>query len=875
MQSDSDARSSRTSAGLDPAGALSPGERAELALSPVLRRRLHVCEIPGGADEDLGVARKDGTAFTVARQALRHPLFWLALIFPVAAVAQQAGPPQGAPTSIPTTEITSRAAEVEALLTSVDALSAPSPKLLEIQQALPERSRRIQRGWEAAVRRLAGGPSAPQLEDMGQVWRGIRAEVNDWADELAEQGSRLQQEIQRLSNLHETWAKSFREAKSAKAPAELLQEIDGIQTAISAAQARVNARLASLLVLQYQVALEARRCDQVLTQIAQAERDLVSRLATPEAPPIWDPDLWTGAAAQVAPGLRAAAERWGRELSLVARNRAGTIALQALLFGLLLVPLVRARRRAQTWILPDTGISVAARVLDRPASAALVLSLLATPWIHPGYALATFRIAKLVGIIPALRLLAPLVAPAQARRLYGFGLVLAADELRPLLATAPAVDHLLFLAEMLGGSVLLGWGLLAERRAHPPTPADPAARRLPGRRIIVSILCMAFLLALLTGAAGYMQLARLIGDGALQSAYAALVILIDVWVLLVLFAYALWSRPLGRLESVRRNRALLERQAGRLLAGIGAALWGLSVLRHFIIFEAPRQVASAVLDAGVSWGVVRITVGDILLFGVTVWAAFALSAIVRAVLAVDVLPRVRLAHGVPLALANLTRYAILLVGFILGLAALGVDLTKVTILVGAFGIGLGIGLQTVVGNFAAGLLLVFERSIREGDAIQVGDIQGEVRHIGLRAITVRTGRGADVFVPNAQLLGDKIVNWTYTDRTLRLDLPVSVAYDTDPRRVIELLRHVGDSHPDVLREPAPAAFCFGFGATGLAFELRVWTARFERGDAIRSELAEAVCAALTEAKIPFPQREVWLRMATEFGEGGWRLPPPS
>jgi hypothetical protein len=274
-------------------------------------------------------------------------LIWLTLIFPISVLAQQAEPPQGAPTSIPTTEITSRAAEVEALLADVDSLSAPSPKILEIQQALPERSRRIQRGWEAAIQRLAARPSASQLQDMAQVWRGIRAELNSWADALADQGSRLQQEIQRLSDLHATWATSFREGESAKAPPQLLQEIDSIQTAISAAQARVNARLAGLLVLQYQTALEVRRCDQVLTQIAQGERDLVDHLVTPDAPPIWDLDLWAEAAAHFVPGLRAAAERWGRELTVVLRNQAQRTVLQALLFGLLLVPLIRARRRAQ------------------------------------------------------------------------------------------------------------------------------------------------------------------------------------------------------------------------------------------------------------------------------------------------------------------------------------------------------------------------------------------------------------------------------------------------------------------------------------------------------------------------------------------------
>jgi small-conductance mechanosensitive channel len=260
-------------------------------------------------------------------------------------------------------------------------------------------------------------------------------------------------------------------------------------------------------------------------------------------------------------------------------------------------------------------------------------------------------------------------------------------------------------------------------------------------------------------------------------------------------------------------------------------------------------IARTVLDIGFGWGTFRITLGDTLLFGVTAWAAFALSAAVRAMLEGDVFPRVRLAEGVPLALANLAHYAILFVGFVVALTFLGVDLTKVTILVGAFGVGMGFGLQTVVNNFASGLILLFERPIRVGDVVQVGDIQGEVRHIGIRASTVRTWKGADVFVPNAQLVTEKVTNWTYTDRRLRIDLRIAAAAASDPSRVKELVCGIARSHPDVLPEPPPAAFSVGFGDSGLTFDLRVWTNRFERSDAIRSELAETVSAALTEAKI--------------------------
>ena len=801
------------------------------------------------------------------RRALAAVLLWLGLMLPIPALAQQAVQSPEATSSIPTPEIASRAAEVQALLENVDALSAPSPESLAIEQALPERSRRIQAGWATTVQRLASKPSAPELEDMTMGWRGGRADLKTWSNHLAAEATRLQQEQQHLADLNEVWARSFKEIEGAKGPTQLRQEIDGILTAIKAAQARVNARLANLLVLQYQVALEIRRCDDILSRIAQAKESLVSHLGTVDAPPIWSLELWSTAVTQVGPGIREAARRWTGQLLFVARNRKARIVLQAVLFAVLLIPLVRARRRAQVWILPDTGVAPAARLLERPASAALVLTLLTTPWFYPSYAFAVTRLATLLGIIPALRLLTPLASRAQARGLYGFSVVIAVEALRPLLSTAPELDHLLVLAELFCSSLLLGWILLAERRAGPAPATDRPAGRSRGASLVVAILWLAFVVAFVAGAVGYMQLARLIGDAALESTYTALAILIGIWLLLVLFAYTLWARPLGALDSVRRNRAEIERRAGRILRTLGGLAWLLISLRPLAVFDATAGVVRAVLTAGVAWGAVRITVGDVLLFGVTVWAAFTLAAIVRAVLEIDVFPRIRLAHGVPLALASLSRYAILLAGFILGLAALGVDLTKVTILVGAFGVGIGFGLQTLAGNFAAWLILLFERPIREGDVVQVGDVQGEVRHIGVRASTVRTGRGAEVFVPNAQLLTEKITNWTYTDRTLRIDLPVSVAFDSDPRRVIEVLCRVAAAHPDVQREPAPAAFCVGLGPTGLAFELRMWTSHSERGDSIRSQVAEAVCAALNDEKIAFPQREVWLRMVGDPAKG--------
>src|SRR5262249_29810486 len=237
--------------------------------------------------------------------------------------------------------------------------------------------------------------------------------------------------------------------------------------------------------------------------------------------------------------------------------------------------------------------------------------------------------------------------------------------------------------------------------------------------------------------------------------------------------------------------------------------------------------------------------------------------LIRFVLKEDVYPRLLLGRGLTDAVSSLLHYAILVVGFLLALAALGVDLTKVTILAGAFGVGIGFGLQAVVNNFVSGLLVLFERRIEVGDAVKVGDVEGRVQQLGMRACTVRTWEGAEVIVPNATLIADKVTNWTLSDRQRRIDVRVGVAYGTPPDKMLEIMLAVARAHPRVLSQPEPVALFQGFGESALLFELQVWTDRFELWVQTRSELSVALYAALSEAgfEIPFPQREVRLRQA--------------
>ena len=413
---------------------------------------------------------------------------------------------------------------------------------------------------------------------------------------------------------------------------------------------------------------------------------------------------------------------------------------------------------------------------------------------------------------------------------------------------------------MLAGIALLVWWLVSERRrlarAGETTSRTRAALLIGDRLVLV-----AFVGAFVVATAGYMSLALLLGSSVVGSGYLALVFYAALRVGDALVAFLLRVRPLRLLGMVERRRSLIEQRAHRLLRGLAVVGWLILVLRYLGLLDWAVTLAQTVLGAQLHRGFVRISLADVLLFAITVWASFLVSALVRFVLEEDVFPRLRLGGGLPQVLSSVLHYALLLTGFLLALAVLGVDFTKITILAGAFGVGIGFGLQNVVNNFVSGIVVLFERRVDVGDAVQIGDVSGRMQQMGIRSCTVRTWDGAEVIVPNATLISDKVTNWTLSDRRRRIDLAVGLGYGTAPEKALELLLGVARAHPQVLSDPAPVALFRGFGESALRFELQCWTDRFDLWSQTQSELAVALYAALRNAgiEIPFPQRDVRLR----------------
>lgn len=211
--------------------------------------------------------------------------------------------------------------------------------------------------------------------------------------------------------------------------------------------------------------------------------------------------------------------------------------------------------------------------------------------------------------------------------------------------------------------------------------------------------------------------------------------------------------------------------------------------------------------------------------------------------------------------AKLIQILLLLTVVLIALPAVGIDLTVLSVFGGMLGVGIGFGLQNIVNNFVSGLILAFERPVREGDQITLGTTTGRVDMIGLRATRIRTFDGAEVIVPNANLISSEVTNWTLSDRARRIDVTVGVDYDSDPVRVREILLEAVRDMPRLAASPAPVTVFRGFGASSLDFSLLLWTHDVNDRLDVESEARIRVFAALRAAgiQIPFPRMDVQVR----------------
>jgi small-conductance mechanosensitive channel len=379
------------------------------------------------------------------------------------------------------------------------------------------------------------------------------------------------------------------------------------------------------------------------------------------------------------------------------------------------------------------------------------------------------------------------------------------------------------------------------------------------RLLIVTFLVMQ-VLSIIANLAGTFRLAEFFALIPLQITIAAIAIQLATKMGATILYLSLASNYLQKLNVVRDEFQVVLRKATwlvnfcLLLVFISIAL---NILRvKDLVYDWGRGV----LTDGIKIGAVDITLGSIAIFIFVIWLSIILSRIISHILEKDVFTRVKVAKGVPSTIVMMLKIVLITAGFFLAAAAAGMQLTNLSIILGAFSVGIGFGLQNIFNNMVSGLILAFERPINVGDVVQVGELLGTVRSIGLRSSTVRSFDGAEVIVPNGNLISNEMINWTLSDSNRRMDIRIGVAYGTDPGKVLAIMEQIAAEHKHVRKKPPPKAYFIEFGDSSLNFRLLAWVELDDRLE-VESEINVLVNDKLAEAgiEIPFPQRDLHIK----------------
>jgi len=226
-----------------------------------------------------------------------------------------------------------------------------------------------------------------------------------------------------------------------------------------------------------------------------------------------------------------------------------------------------------------------------------------------------------------------------------------------------------------------------------------------------------------------------------------------------------------------------------------------------------------------------------------------------------ILHRLNISSGATYATNTLLRYAIVLGGFLIAVSTLGFHWSRLQWLVAALGVGLGFGLQEIFANLVSGIILLFERPVRVGDTITIQDLTGQVTRINTRATTILDWDQKEIIVPNKSLITEQLINWSLSDSTTRVILPIGVAYGSDVALVKKLLIQAAKECEEVCHVPEPSALFLAFGASSLDFELRIYLPKIEGRSIIKDKLNSRIDQLFRDnhIEIPFPQMDVHVR----------------
>jgi len=748
----------------------------------------------------------------------------------------------------------------------------PGTGLIRIDSLYPIYKKLLTTKEKEARQFLNSNPNRQKIDNLIIKWEEYKAQLTSWQSDITEYASRNMRLLESFRNEGKVWNLTLDKAKEEEAPPELISSIEGVISEYSKIERKTKQNNNIYLRLQTHI-----------NKLLDLQKGVVDALYDKKASETYDlfylrhPPFW--------------AIPFGEETSTDSEVRTSPIADS--LSGT--PELVRTRKTQLLWfVLLAAGLfTLIFHIRNRlrklkpegvEASDSYLFLLLQMPVFTGVFLL--LAILKL-GMTSAPKMIEDLLTlgllllgivivrlrvPERYRGMLFFAILfMILNTIKTYFWFSSTNYRIFMLVE-----VLLFVGVLVYYvRPYRQTKAEISNSL---GTLVLNLVPLVYLLSAISVVAnliGYTNLADFLLKVSLNS---ALMLIISYALFLSLSAVLQGWLEQRYIRNTQQSPALLSFLRQRIqyfIRFIVAALFVFFFLNLIDKWRTINEVVRSFMTEPYEVGSLSFTLGSIFMFLFVLSLSYGISKLITFFLEGEYgfMHFFKLPKGIPAAISLVLRYSIIIFGLVIALAYLNVDLSEFNLMAGALGLGIGFGLQTVVSNFISGLILVFERPILPGDTVEVNNLFGKVKKIGIRACNISTYDGAEVVVPNNNLISNDLINWTLSDSIKRVEVLIGTAYGSDPNLVLKILKDCAVNFDYVLKDPEPSAFFTGFGESSLDFRLLFWVP-FEIGLRAKSDVCVEIFNQFkTEnIEIPFPQRDVHIKNLP--GPSGEVLPGP-
>ncbi len=678
------------------------------------------------------------------------------------------------------------------------------------------------------------------LNSENIYWQNAKSKSNEWNDRLSEYLKRLNAKQNELDLLIEEGKVTTENAEEGSIPGEMLSMLAYSMSSLEISKKKISDAINATIRIQAQLSPSIALIDDSQNRIKKAQDEFLFHIWLPEQPPIWKYTKELRSQFKKQSFQETLKKYWqdNRNYWNENKNQMVVYFLLFLIISFYLLYLKRNRKKlkeANEEFDFDNNILLKHPFLTSFLLLAVIVIIFSEA---PGNVI---RFIALISSIPAAIMLYRFAYYVRLLQVISFLFFILTMQFIYLVEDINSYRIFLLIVAPILGTICF---LVIKKTHH----FFKTFKEL--RVFLETVLQLFFIISVISFIAnvvGSVEFSSFLLLNAITSIIVGVFLYIGSLLLINIVAILIIVPPLNRSKILSNYHDKVLSTIRRLSAIFSIAIWFYFTFSLFNLWDDVSEAFIGFFTREIVIGELNISIISIIYFFATIIISIWLSRILRFIINEEVFKRTEKESYSLSGTVNLViRYSFITLGVVLAFAAAGIDLSKLTVLLGALGVGIGFGLQNLFNNLISGIFLAFERPIKVGDVVDVADLQGIVMDIGFRASIIRTWSGAEVIVPNGDLISGKLVNWTLSDKRKRYGIDLTIAHGNDPSKVLELLRECALECDPVLKNPTPIPRFLGLNQYGMSFQLLFWLPDINNGFGPRTQLNSIVYNRLNE-----------------------------